>query len=148
MWLAAILGRLRGKRVYFWTHGWQQHERGLKALVRNTFYRLAHGLLLYGHYAKMIGLSHGFDPDRMHVIYNSLDYDRQRAVRGSLDADAIAARREACSATAPDASMRSSRACRRRSRRSGRTRLEHNFVINYLWRSKRCVHPDPCRAQD
>ena len=96
MWLAAILGRLRGKRVYFWTHGWQQHERGLKALVRNTFYRLAHGLLLYGHYAKMIGLSHGFDPDRMHVIYNSLDYDRQRAVRGSLDADAIAARREAC----------------------------------------------------
>ncbi|USO00181.1 MAG: glycosyltransferase family 4 protein [Phycisphaeraceae bacterium] len=92
-WLAAILGRLRGKRVLFWTHGWLKREPGLAGRVRNTFYRLAHGLLLYGHNAKCIGLANGFDADRLHVIYNSLDYREQDRVRGSLDAESVAARR-------------------------------------------------------
>lgn len=95
-WLAAILGRLTGKRVYFWSHGWQKPESGIKGLIRNTFYRLAHGLLLYGHNAKMVGLVHGFDPKRMHVIYNSLDYDAQVEVRESLTTDGITARRAEC----------------------------------------------------
>ncbi|MBZ0173614.1 MAG: glycosyltransferase, partial [Phycisphaerales bacterium] len=84
---------LRGKRVLFWTHGWQKREPGLKGKFRNAFYRLAHGLLLYGHNAKCVGLGCGFDADRMHVIYNSLDYRTQERVRNSLDPDAIATRR-------------------------------------------------------
>lgn len=84
-WLAAILGRLRGKRVLFWTHGWLKPETGLKAEFRAAFYRLAHGMLLYGHNAKCIALARGFDPDRLHVIYNSLDYREQERVRDSLD---------------------------------------------------------------
>ena len=95
-WIAAILGRLTGKRVYFWSHGWQKPESGVKGLIRNTFYRLAHGLLLYGHNAKMVGLVHGFDPLRMHVIYNSLDYDAQVAVRESISPEGIALRRAEC----------------------------------------------------
>lgn len=92
-WLAAIIGRLRGKRVLFWTHGWQKREPGLKGAFRNAFYRLAHGVLLYGHNAKCVGLACGFDPDRMHVIYNSLDYRAQETVRESLDPDTVAAMR-------------------------------------------------------
>lgn len=92
-WLAAILGRMRGKRVLFWTHGWQKREPGMKGKFRNAFYRLAHGLLLYGHNAKCVGLGCGFDASRMYVIYNSLDYPAQEKVRASLDPDAVAARR-------------------------------------------------------
>jgi 1,2-diacylglycerol 3-alpha-glucosyltransferase len=83
-WLAAILGRLRGKRILFWTHGWITPPRGAKGAFRNAFYRLAHGLLLYGHLAKQYGIESGFDPERLHVIYNSLDYDAQRAARSTV----------------------------------------------------------------
>lgn len=80
-WVGAALARLLGKRVYFWTHGWTRHEKGISETVRSAFYRLAHGLLLYGHYAKSIGVEKGFDPERLHVIYNSLDYETQKSVR-------------------------------------------------------------------
>lgn len=83
-WLSAILARLTGKRVFFWTHGWIRRETGAKAIFRNTFYRLAHGLLLYGHMAKMIGLASGFSPHRLHVIYNSLDYVQQKQQRDMI----------------------------------------------------------------
>lgn len=86
-WLAAIIARLRGKRVLFWTHGWITPPRGLKGAFRNTFYRLAHGLLLYGHLAKQYGIEAGIRPERLHVIYNSLDYDAQRAARAKVSTD-------------------------------------------------------------
>lgn len=85
MWLGAILGRVTGKRVLFWTHGWLTRERGLRGAFRDAFYRLAHALLVYGHNAKCIGIGEGFDPARIHVIYNSLDYRAQERTRGALD---------------------------------------------------------------
>lgn len=94
-WLAAIIARLRGKRVFFWTHGWITPPNGLKGTFRNTFYRLANGLLLYGHLAKQYGIEAGFRPERLHVIYNSLDYDAQRAARAKVSTgDERALRRE------------------------------------------------------
>jgi hypothetical protein len=59
----------------FWTHGWTRPDRGLKRVFRGTFYRLAHSLLLYGHYARDIGLREGISPARLRVIYNSLDFE-------------------------------------------------------------------------
>ena len=73
-WCSAILARLTGKRVLFWTHGWLKPEKGFKGWLRKTFYSIADGLLLYGNRAKQIGLEKGFDADRMYVVYNSLDY--------------------------------------------------------------------------
>lgn len=94
-WLAAIIARLRGKRVYFWTHGWIRRPAGLKGAFRNAFYRLANGLLLYGHLAKQYGIEAGFSPDRLHVIYNSLDYEAQKAARATVgDSDERDLRRE------------------------------------------------------
>jgi glycosyltransferase involved in cell wall biosynthesis len=84
-WGAALLGRAVGKRVLFWTHGWLSREHGPRRLFRNTFYRLAHALLVYGHNAKCIGIGEGFDPARIHVIYNSLDYRAQARTRAALD---------------------------------------------------------------
>lgn len=80
-WIYAFILRLLGKKVLFWTHGWLSKERGLRGVIRRAYYRLGHGLLLYGNRARRIGESFGFDPKSMKVIYNSLDYDRQMAVR-------------------------------------------------------------------
>lgn len=93
-WLAAVLARLTRKRVLFWTHGWLRREQGTKAIVRNLFYRLAHGLLLYGDRAKMIGIENGFAKDRMYVVYNSLDYRTQKTIMIHMTEDRIKRVRE------------------------------------------------------
>jgi glycosyltransferase involved in cell wall biosynthesis len=84
-WIAAALARLSGKRVLFWTHGWIKRERGFRGWLRNRFYRLADGLLLYGDTARRIGIEEGFDPRRLHVVYNSLDHDTHTKLRAPLD---------------------------------------------------------------
>jgi glycosyltransferase involved in cell wall biosynthesis len=93
-WLAALLARLTRKRVLFWTHGWLRKEEGTKAIVRNLFYHLAHGLLLYGNRAKMIGIANGFAKDRMYVVYNSLDYRTQKTIMTHVTEDRIKLVRE------------------------------------------------------
>lgn len=93
-WLAALLARLTRKRVLFWTHGWLRKEEGAKAIVRNLFYRLPHGLLLYGNRAKMIGVENGFAKDRMYVVYNSLDYRTQKTITTHMTQDRIKRVRE------------------------------------------------------
>ena len=80
-WVAALIAKLTRKRVLFWTHGWIQDERGMKAMIRNLFYRLADGLLLYGHRAKRIGVQNGFAPETLYVVYNSLDYQAQTVIK-------------------------------------------------------------------
>ena len=76
-WISALFARMIGKRVLFWTHGYRHRESKYKALLRNTFYRIAHGILVYGHRAKEILKEYGFSGDRIYVVYNSLDYDGQ-----------------------------------------------------------------------
>jgi glycosyltransferase involved in cell wall biosynthesis len=92
-WVAAVIARARGRRVLFWTQGWTRRDRGLKRLVRLTFYRLATGLLLYGEHGKRIGIDSGFDPRRLHVIFNSLDFDHQQIVRASISAAGVCSMR-------------------------------------------------------
>lgn len=77
-WVSAAVARLMGKRVVFWTIGWIREEEGPKAWMRAAFLGIAHSLLLYGHFSKMIGLKKGFHAERMHVVYNSLDYAEQK----------------------------------------------------------------------
>jgi glycosyltransferase involved in cell wall biosynthesis len=83
-WLAAAVARLTGKRVLFWSHGWISPDRGIKKASRMAFYRLAHGMLLYGHHAKHIGVQAGLRAENLHVIYNSLDYPAQVAIRQAV----------------------------------------------------------------
>lgn len=84
-WIAAALSRIRGKRTLYWSHGWIKKESGLQAIIRRLFYKISQGMLLYGHRAKVIGISEGFSPDFFHVIYNSLDCQTQDSIRAQLD---------------------------------------------------------------
>jgi glycosyltransferase involved in cell wall biosynthesis len=86
-WLAALLARMLGKRILFWTHGWIAPESGTKRLLRNLFYRLPHDLLLYGQAARRRGIVEGFSADKLHVIFNSLNYEEQREIRESVTED-------------------------------------------------------------
>lgn len=88
-WLCALIARLRGIRVLFWTHGWIRDDSNLKDLARCAFYKLAHGLLLYGTRAREIAMQKGFSPRRLYVIYNSLDFEHQQLLRAKITRDDI-----------------------------------------------------------
>lgn len=84
-WISAILARLTGKKVYFWTHGWTHLDSFVKNIIRINFYRLgSSGLLLYGNRARQIGSEKGFDPNRLYVVYNSLDYEKCKRIRQEI----------------------------------------------------------------
>lgn len=104
VWVAALLGRISGKRILFWTHGWLRVEKGPKRWIRNTFYRLAHALLLYGEEGKRIGQLNSFSAEKMHVVFNSLDHERQRAVRAEITPEDVRNTRRTLFA-APDRPM-------------------------------------------
>jgi len=90
-WVAAAYARLRGKRVLFWGHGYTRRERGLQGWIRQCFYRLGQGHLLYGDRARQFLLERGFPEESLYVIYNSLDYERQREVRDATREEELAA---------------------------------------------------------
>lgn len=83
-WVAGLIARITKKRVLFWTHGWIRNEQGIKAAIRNLFYSVPHGLLLYGNRAKMIGAQDGFTRDTLYVVYNSLDHEAQKIARSKV----------------------------------------------------------------
>jgi len=83
-WIAALMVRLRGKPVYFWTHGWLRREKGVAAFLRLLFYRLANHLLVYGERAIELGQAQGYPPAQIHTIYNSLDYEKQAKIRDRI----------------------------------------------------------------
>jgi glycosyltransferase involved in cell wall biosynthesis len=83
-WLIACFGRLTGKKVLFWAHGWLRQESSFKMLLRNSYFRLSHFLLVYGERSKSIGVTSGYPSERIHVIYNSLDFERAEDIFGNM----------------------------------------------------------------
>jgi 1,2-diacylglycerol 3-alpha-glucosyltransferase len=83
-WLYALIARLNGKKIVFWTHGWIKKDKIIKKNIRNLFYRISHILFLYGNRARNVGLNYEFKESQLSVIYNSLDYDVQKFVRNSI----------------------------------------------------------------
>ncbi len=83
-WAAAALARLAGKRVFFWSIGWYHVDTRLNSWLKRRFFGLAHSLLLYGSTAKKIAVEQGFDPEKVHVVFNSLDYETQKIERASV----------------------------------------------------------------
>jgi len=84
-WFGILYSKLKGKKVYLWTHGVTSDEVGFKWTFRKFFYNLSDGLLLYGHKAKKIMIKNGFLEKKLHVIYNSLDYDQQIKYRDNIN---------------------------------------------------------------
>lgn len=80
-WVIAIIGRLMGKKILFWGHGWLRRESFAKSVFRQVYFRLAHRVLVYGDRARELGSQFGYPRDRIDPVYNSLDYENaQRAL--------------------------------------------------------------------
>ncbi|GAA4838390.1 glycosyltransferase family 4 protein [Garicola koreensis] len=76
-WVAAAAGRIRGRRVLLWGHGWKRPEDGLKRRLRLPFYHLVDGVMVYGEKAKELGVSYGVAESKIQVVYNSLYSEEQ-----------------------------------------------------------------------
>ena len=74
-WVIAIIGRIIGKKIIFWGHGWLKMESWPKSSFRKFYYHLSHMILVYGERAKSIGISSGYPAEKIKVIYNSLNFD-------------------------------------------------------------------------
>jgi glycosyltransferase involved in cell wall biosynthesis len=91
IWPSALVARITGKRVFYWTHGWTRPDTWLRGMAKRLFYSLADTLLLYGNIARKLGIESGFPAERMDVIYNSLDYDAHALIRNQATLEEIAA---------------------------------------------------------
>lgn len=76
-WFSALIARILGKKVIFWTHGYIKDEKNFKGFSRKIFYKIADEILVYGQRAKDILVSKGFCDSKIDVIYNSLDFKNQ-----------------------------------------------------------------------
>lgn len=83
-WLLLIFGRLLGKEMYFWTHGWYGKETWIKKVIKKAFFGLATGTMTYGNYARYLMIKEGLNGDKIVAIHNSLMYDEQLPIRQSL----------------------------------------------------------------
>ncbi len=79
-WVILVLGKILGKPVILWGHGLLSNETGPKWWIRRSFYKLASGHLLYGHYAKKLLIDKGFTQNNLFVVYNSLNYLHQNQI--------------------------------------------------------------------
>jgi len=83
-WGLLLLSKFTTKKIYLWTHGWYGNEGFLKKVVKKIFFKLSNGIFLYGDYAKNLMIKEGFNPNKLHVIFNSLNYTQQVKVRKKL----------------------------------------------------------------
>ncbi len=83
--VATLILRIKGVKVFNWTHGILTNHRNLKNKFYFIFYKyFFNGLLLYGNLAKQNLINLGFNKEKIKVIYNSLDYKKQIKLRGTL----------------------------------------------------------------
>lgn len=69
-WIYAVVARMGGRRVLFWTHGVLEKETGFKSLIRKCYYKIGHGLLLYSQHEACLLREMGFNRP-IYVIGNS-----------------------------------------------------------------------------
>ncbi len=83
-WVVLLLGRMMGKEIYFWTHGWYGKEGKFKTLVKKVYFGLANGTMTYGNYARNLMIKEGLKAEKITTIHNSLMYDEQINIRETL----------------------------------------------------------------
>lgn len=88
-WLFVFFASFFGKKILWWTHGVYGNEGMLKKYIVKTKIKCLHGVLLYGEYARNVLINYGVNPNKLHVIYNSLSYDEQIALRKDLSVNDV-----------------------------------------------------------
>jgi glycosyltransferase involved in cell wall biosynthesis len=84
-WAALLSAKLTKTRSLLWTHGLPAKDSFLKRIIRCTLYRLADGVLLYGHASRQRMIEQGLPPEKLYVIYNSLNYGQQKQEREQVN---------------------------------------------------------------
>ena len=74
-WIACLVAKMRGKKIYMWSHGLYGNESIIKKHIRLNFLKLADSIFLYENRAKKLLVKNGFDESTLDVVYNSLDFD-------------------------------------------------------------------------
>ncbi|PXY42551.1 glycosyl transferase family 1 [Flavobacterium cheongpyeongense] len=82
-WFAAIVARLRRKRVFYWMHGvYKDKITFVDYFKLFVFYKIANGFFLYGRRAYNVLNKYKVKPkEDIHIIYNSLDYEKSLEFR-------------------------------------------------------------------
>ena len=83
-WYLAIVALFRGQKVLLWSHGWYGREGFAKKWMKRAYSALTKGMFVYGNYAHDLMIKNGFNPQKLHVIHNSLDYDSQLSLRNKM----------------------------------------------------------------
>lgn len=80
-WLISIIYRFRSVEVVFWSHGIYGNESFAKKNIRKTFFKIANQHLLYERRGKHNMIKEGFDPKKLHIVFNSLNYETHRGLK-------------------------------------------------------------------
>ena len=83
-WFAAIISRIRKKKVVFWSHGFYGNEFFFKKIIRHFFFQIPNDHILYSELAAETMFMRGFKKQNLHVIYNSLDFKKQNIIYKKL----------------------------------------------------------------
>lgn len=83
-WLAAIIYKLKGVKVFFWGHGLYGNESLIKKCFNIYFIKIADVYLVYNNYSKNILIKNKINSAKIYVIYNSLDYSSSIGFRNQF----------------------------------------------------------------
>lgn len=77
-----LLCLLLRKKVYSWQHGIANPNLSLvKRFNQKILLSMQAGVFLYGNWARNVMIRMGYNPNKLHVVYNSLDYDTSLSLR-------------------------------------------------------------------
>jgi len=74
-WISIFIAKLRGKKIFMWSHGIYGNERFLKKYLRLLYLKQSDFIFLYENRAKSLLQQNGFHENSLAVVYNSLNYD-------------------------------------------------------------------------
>ena len=60
-WIVCLIAKIRGKKIYMWSHGLYGNESFIKKHIRLNFLKLADVIFLYENRAKKLLVKNGFD---------------------------------------------------------------------------------------
>lgn len=83
-WVSALIAKLRGKKVVYWSHGSLREVTGLRRTVMSLFWRLADCGLIYNNRSREIMAKANVGCSKFVTVYNSLNYDKQLELRRQL----------------------------------------------------------------
>ncbi|MFC1896151.1 glycosyltransferase family 4 protein [Thermodesulfobacteriota bacterium] len=83
-WINLGLGRLLGRRVCLWGHGFSKRDGQWKTKLRKLMMCLAHVNILYSQSGRDKALEMGLPPEKLFIAYNALDTRQSKAIRDGI----------------------------------------------------------------